>query len=157
MLKHFTSLFILLFVALLYSCGPDYNTDFEPPPPNAQLDDVFPNEIDGMKSSIERLKLTSPIEGFMAYYGERKITIDAILTPNKTVADDYFKEVIVPRIDEMKNHFRGKINGKWRASGTDEDGRKYYAWVNKGWIFMLSGVDNEHLSKAIDAFKYASE
>ncbi len=155
--KQFTFLFIVLLVALIYSCGFDYNTDFEPPPPNAQLDEVFPKEIDGMNSRIEKMNLTSPIEGFMAYYGESKITIDAILAPNKTVADDYFKEVFVPRFDEMKNHFRGKINGKWSASGTDENGRKFFAWVNKGWIFMLNGVDKEHLSQAIDAFKYVSK
>ena len=110
-------LIIVPLVALIYSCGSDFNTDYEPPLPNAQLDEVFPNEIDGMNRKIEKLNLTHPIEGFMAYYGERKITIDAILAPSKSVADDYFKEIFVPRFDAMKNHFRGKINGKrnrWR-------------------------------------------
>jgi hypothetical protein len=57
----------------------------------------------------------------------------------------------------MKNHFRGKVNGQWSASGTDEKGRRWFAWVNNGWIFLLSGIDKEHLSKAVDAFKYVSK
>jgi len=156
MLKKFNS--IILFVLLLITaCGPDYNTDFEPPPPNARLDDVFPTEIDGMRSNVERMTVSHPLEGFTAAYGNDKITIDAILAPNKETADNYFKETIVPRFDEMKNHFRGNINGSWSASGTDENGRRWYGWVNNGWIFLLSGSDKDNLGKAIDAFKYISK
>ena len=149
---------LFLFVLLLITaCGPDYNTDFDPPPPKARLDDVFPSEIDGMKSNIERLNLNHPLEGFTASYGEGKITIDAILAQTKANADAHFKEVIAPRFDKMKNHFRGNINGKWSASGTDEKGRKWFAWANDSWIFLLSGSDKGYLSKAIDAFKYISK
>ena len=148
------TLIVLLFIT---GCGPDYNTDFEPPPPDAKLDDVFPAEIDGLKSKIERLTLIHPLEGFTAFYGDGKITIDAILAHTKDNADSHFKEVIAPRFDKMKNHFRGKINGQWSASGTDEKERRWFAWVNDGWIFLLSGTDKEHLSKAVDAFKYVSK
>jgi hypothetical protein len=149
---------IILFVLLLITaCGPDYNTDFEPPPPNASLDEVFPAEIVGMKRNLERITLSHPLEGFTATYGNDKITIDAILSPNKETADNYFKEKIVPRFDEMKNHFRGNVNGRWSASGTDEKGRRWFGWVNNGWIFLLSGSDKDNLKKAIDAFKYISK
>ena len=151
---------ILLFPILLLilsACGPDYNTDFEPPPPNAKLDDVFPAEIFGMKRDVRRMQLDHPLEGFTASYGEGKISIDAILTQGKSDADDYFKNSIAPEYDKMKNHFRGNINGKWSASGTGQNGRKWFAWVNNRWIFQLSGSDKDNLSKAIDAFKYVAE
>lgn len=156
MLRKFNML-ILFTILLITACGPDYNTDFDPPPPDAKLDEVFPNEIDGMKSKVERLNLNHPLEGFTAFYGDGKITIDAILAQTKTNADAHFKEVIAPRFDKMKNHFRGNINGRWSASGTDENGRKWFAWANNSWIFLLSGSDKENLSKAIDAFKYVSK
>jgi hypothetical protein len=156
MLKAF-NVFALFTLLLITACGPDYNTDFEPPPPNARLDDVFPPEIDGMKSRIERMNLEHQLEGFTAQYGDGKITIDAILAESKSNADAHFKEEIAPLFDKMKNHFRGNINGRWRASGTAENGRRCFAWANGRWIFSMSGSDREHLSKAIDAFKYVSK
>ncbi|MBT8379088.1 MAG: hypothetical protein KJN64_07650 [Ignavibacteria bacterium] len=146
--------FTLLFIT---ACGPDYNTNFDPPPPDARLDDVFPKEISGMKSKIERMNLDRPLEGFTAFYGDGEITIDAILAGSKSNADAHFKEVIAPRFDKMKNHFRGNINGRWTASGTDENGRRWFAWVNNSWIFLVSGSDKENLSNAIAAFKYVSK
>jgi hypothetical protein len=148
---------ILFVLVLVTACGPDYNTDFDPPPPNARLDDVFPKEINGIQNSIERMNLDRPLEGFTALYGSGEISIDAILADSKTNADSHFKEVIAPRFDKMKNHFRGNINGRWRASGTDENGRNWFAWANGKWIFLISGSDKENLSNAIDAFKYVSK
>lgn len=150
---------LLLPILLLFlsGCGPNYNTDFEPPPPNAKLDDVFPLNIDGMKREVRRMELDHPIEGYTAVYGNNQITIDAILTPGKNDADNHFKNVIVPEYDKMKNHFRGNINGKWSASGTDQNGRKWFAWVNNRWIFQISGADKDNLTKAVDAFKYVTE
>ena len=148
---------ILFLFLLITACGPDYNTDFDPPPPNARLDDVFPNEIDGLNSNVERMALSHPLEGFTATYGNGEITIDAILAQDNETADNYFKETIVPRFDEMKNHFRGNINGRWSASGTDEGGRRWYGWVNNSWIFILSGSSKDNLAKAIDTFKYISK
>jgi hypothetical protein len=154
--KIFIAFTLSLFV-FIAACGPDYNTDFEPPPPNAKLEEVFPADIEGMRSYIERINLAHPLEGFSAAYGNDKITIDAILAPDKQTADDFFKETIVPRFDKMKNHFRGNINGKWRASGTDKEGKKWFGWVNNRWIFLLSGSNKENFAKAIDAFKFISE
>ncbi len=150
-------LIVLHLIILLSACGPDFNTDFEPPPPNARLDDVFPPEINGMKSNIERIVLQHPLDGFKALYGDGKITIEAILAQTKENADSYFKDEIVPKFDKMKNHFRGSINGNWRADGTDENGRRWFAWANESWIFVLSGSDKDQLSDAIDAFKYVSK
>jgi len=48
------------------------------------------------------------------------------------------------------------LNGKWSASGTDSDGRKWFAWVNNSWIFVMSGSDKGDLMKAIDAFNYVA-
>lgn len=153
-----TTITITLFSLLIIitACGPDYNTDFEPPPPNARVNEVFPEKINGMEANIKKMNLDQPMEGFSAVYGKDKIIIDAILAPNKSIADDHFKDVIVPRFDEMKNHYRGQVNGKWSASGTDENGRKWFAWVNNSWVFVLSGSDKENLMKAINTFEYVA-
>lgn len=152
----FYAIALISLIFIVTTCGPDYNTNFEPPPPNANVNEVFPGEIDGMKVDIKRMTLTKPLEGFSARYGGDKISIDAILAPAKSVADDHFKDAIVPKFDEMKNHWRGKVNGKWSASGTDDDGRKWFGWVNNSWVFVMSGSDKGNLMKAIDAFKYVA-
>ena len=149
---------VSLIILIIFSgCGPDFNTDFEPPKPDASLTDVFPDEIGGMKGVITRKNLKSPRIGFSSTYGEGKIVISTIQTPNKAAADEYFKSAIVPNFDIMKNHFRGNVNGKWTASGTDEKGRKWYGCVNNNWVFLLNGSDNKYFKMAIDAFNFVEE
>ena len=147
----------LMMLIVLSSCGPDYNTDFDPPPPDAKLTDVFPEEIGGMKGIVQRADLKSTALGFSSTYGEERIVINVIQTKSKDAADEYFKTAFVPIFDKMKNHFRGSINGKWRASGTDETGRKWYGWVNNNWVFLINGSDDKYFKMGIDAFKYIKE
>ncbi|MFC2119952.1 hypothetical protein ACFLQ4_02660 [Bacteroidota bacterium] len=154
----FTFAIITLMVLIALSgCGPDFNTDFDPPPTDAKLTDVFPDEIGGMKGIITKAKLISPAVGFSSNYGEGKIVISAIQTASKAAADKYFEIAMVPNFDKMENHFRGNINGNWRASGTDEKGRKWYCWVNNNWVFLINGSDTKYFKMAIDAFEYVEE
>ena len=147
----------LIMLVILSGCGPDFNTDFDPPKPDAELTDVFPDEIGGMIGVITRKNVKSPMVGFSSTYGEGNIVISTIQTPNKAAADDYFKSAIVPNFDKMKNHFRGNVNGKWSANGTDEKGRKWYGWVNNNWVFLLNGSDIKYFKMAIDAFNFIEE
>ncbi len=154
--------FLLVMVSLiiliaLNGCGPDFNTDFNPPTPDADITDVFPDEIGGMKGVITMKNLKSPMFGFSSTYGEGRIVISAIRTPTNAGADEYFEFGIVPNFDKMKNHFRGNVNGKWRANGTDEKGRKWYGWVNNNWVFLLNGSDTKYFIMAIDAFNFIEE
>ena len=147
----------LIILIILSGCGADFNTDFDPPKPNAEITDVFPGKIGGMKGVIERANLISTLVGFSSTYGEGRIVLSAIHTQSKGAADEYFEFAIVPNFDKMKNHFRGNVNGKWRANGTDEKGRKWYGWVNNNWVFLLNGSDNKYFKMAIDAFKFIEE
>ena len=147
----------LIILITLSGCSPDFNTDFDPPKPEAKITDVFPDEIGGMKGVIARKNLKSSLVGFSSTYGEGRIVISTVQTPNKTAADEYFEFAIVPNFDKMKNHFRGNVNGKWRASGTDEKGRKWYGWVNNNWVFLLNGSDIKYFKMAIDAFNFVEE
>jgi len=147
----------LMILIILSGCGPDFNTDFDPPPPDANFTDVFPDEIGGMKGIVTKAKLISAAVGYSSTYGEKKIVISAIQTPSKAAADKYFEIAIVPNFEKMKNHFRGRINGNWRASGTDEKGRKWYSWVNNSWVFLINGIDAKYFKMAIDAFDYIEE
>jgi hypothetical protein len=147
----------LITLIIVSSCSPDFNTDFEPPKSDADITDVFPDEIGGMKGVIERAKLISAVVGFSSTYGEGRIVISAIQTPSKAAADEYFEFAVVPNFDKMKNHFRGSVNGKWRASGTDEKGRKWYGWANNNWVFLLNGSDTKYFKMAIDAFNFIEE
>jgi hypothetical protein len=147
----------LINLIILSGCSPDFNTDFEPPKPDAKLTDIFPDEIGGMKRVIARANLKSPMAGFSSTYGEGRIVISTIQTPSNAAADEYFEFAIVPNFDKMKNHFRGNVNGKWSANGTDEKGRKWYGWVNNNWVFLLNGSDTKYFKMAIDAFNFVEE
>jgi hypothetical protein len=147
---------IMILIAF-YGCSPDFNTDFDPPSPDAKLTDVFPDEIGGMKGIITRAKLITAAVGFSSTYGEGKIVISAIQTASKVAADKYFELAIIPNFDKMKNHIRGNINGNWTASGTDKKGRRWYSWVNNNWVFLINGMDAKYFKMAIDAFKFIEE
>ena len=147
----------LIILIILSGCNADFNTDFDPPKPDANLTYVFPEEIGGMKGVIESANLRSTLVGFSSTYGEGRIVISTIQTPSKAVADEYFEFAIVPNFDKMKNHFRGNVNGKGRASGTDEKGRKWFGWVNNNWVFLLNGSDTKYFKMAIDAFSFVEE
>jgi len=147
--------FVLL--AAISACRPDLNTDFDPPAPNAKIDDIFPLTINNWVRSLRRAKLIYPFAGAVASYENESITIDAVLAPDGKKANEYFKTGIIPNFDKMKNHIYKKTDGRWRASGTDSDGRKWFAWVNHQWIFMISGIDEEHFKLAVNAFRYIEE
>jgi len=146
--------FTIIFIA---GCGPDFKTDFDPPPPDGKLEDIFPATIGEMPVNLSRAKLQPPLMGFSGIYGDNNVVINSIRLPDKTSADDYFKRAIVPNFDKMKNHFRGQINGRWRASGTDESDRRWFGWVNNNWIFLINASDKNYFKMAINAFKYIEE
>jgi len=147
----------LITLIILSGCSPDFNTDFDPPKPEAKFTDIFPDEIGGMEGVITRKNLKLPMVGFSSTYGEGRIVISAIRTPSNAAADEYFEFAIVPNFDKMKNHSIGNVNGKWRANGTDGKGRKWYGWVNNNWVFLLNGTDAKFFKMAIDAFKFVEE
>lgn len=147
----------LIILIILSGCSPDFNTDFDSPRPEAKITDVFPDEIGEMQGVITRKNLKLPMVGFSSTYGEGRIVVSVIRTPSNAAADEYFEFAIVPNFDKMKNHFRGNVNGKWSANGTDEKGRKWYGWVNDNWVFLLNGSDTKYFKMAIDAFEYVEE
>jgi len=130
----------LIILIILSGCSPDFNTDFDPPKPEAKFTDIFPDEIGGMEGVITRKNLKLPMVGFSSTYGEGRIVISAIRTPSNAAADEYFEFAIVPNFDKMKNHFR-----------------KWYGWVNNNWVFLLNGSDTKYFKIAIDAFNFVEE
>lgn len=144
----------IIAVLLLTACNLKYNTDFAPPAENPKYIDVYPETINDLKITVERINVENPeIQGFNGVYGENEIVISAYQTPSNEVAGAYFKDEIVPVFDKMSSHSRGSINGQWYASGSDGE-RKNYGWVNTNWIFVISGSNEVNFNAGIDAFKF---
>ncbi|MBN1524938.1 MAG: hypothetical protein JW904_10665 [Spirochaetales bacterium] len=139
----------VLFV-LFVSCG-GYNLNFPPPAQDAQPQDIFPAEIDGLKYQLQK---AGDIGGLIAVYGKGEITIRASRLKTKDEADIGFKNAILPLFNDFPTRASGKINGIYKASGTDGNGRNYFAWVNNNYIFLIAGHDKSFLEKGIDAFPY---
>lgn len=155
---YFPLIFLVSASLFLAACGKGYNTDFPPPSATAEIDEVFPANIDGLERNIQKMNYgVDNIAGFKAEYGSSvDITIEVIQTNGPVDADNYFQNRIIPQFDSMPNHFRGNINGKWEASGTDGSGREWFAWVNQNWIFVMSGATGDLLDKAVKEFKYVA-
>jgi hypothetical protein len=49
------------------------------------------------------------------------------------------------------------LDNRWKALGTDKDGRQWLAWVNTNWIFVISGADDETFDLVVRACKFVSE
>lgn len=144
-------------VLLLFSCGSKYNMDYAVPAENASLDDVFPASIAGMDNVIFDLDLPSDLIGFQAEYGESSpLVIGVIQAENEARASSAFENQIVPLIDEMPTNSRGNINGRWKATGKDSQGRKWVAWSNLNWIFFIHCADEAVFDQAIDDFAFIS-
>ncbi|MBN2079776.1 MAG: hypothetical protein JW838_12470 [Spirochaetes bacterium] len=139
---------VILFVA----CG-GYNLNFLPPADNAKPQDIFPADIDGLKPALRK---AGDIGGITAVYGNGDISIRVTRMKDREQADMGFKQAIVPQFKDFPTRSSGKINGVWKASGTDGTGRSYFAWVNTNYIFMITGKDKAHMLKGIDAFQYIS-
>lgn len=144
--------YLFVFLALI-SCG-GYNLNYLPPANDAEPNEIFPQNIDGMKPEYRK---APDIGGIIAVYGSGKITIRVSRLKTKEEADTGFKKAIVPQFKDFPVKSSGKINGIWKASGKDGNGRKYYAWVNQNYIFMITGADEKQLLKGIDAFQYISQ
>lgn len=150
MLKYVT---ILVLSASLFVAGcSSYNTDFPPPTSSDKISDIIPQNINGLKPKIDM----KTVGRLVAVYGSNQMYIQMINLKSKQDADTVFSKQVVPKFDKMPTKFRGKINGVWKASGTDSAGRKWVAWVNGKVLFMIYGSNKDNLNKLIDSFKYIS-
>ena len=152
-MKIVSTIFVLCTIVLLLSgCG-GYNTDHTPPDKDAAIKSVFPAEIDGIKGKFKRSK---GIGGVESVYGD-KMVIRLISMKNKNQADIGFQKEVLTKIDKMPVKASGKINGRWKASGTDQTGRKWYAWTRQNYIYVINGKNKIYLEKVVDAFPYISK
>ena len=140
---------------ILVSCGSSYNTEFAPPSQNAQLTEVFPQDIGGTKADIQPIKEVTTGIAYEANYNDL-IKITVMQFKEKSEADAFFKAKVVPLFDKMTNHSRAQVNGKWYAKGSDNTG-EHYAWVNQNWVLGIYAKDDAEFSKAVAAFNYISE
>ncbi len=150
-----TLLFSLLLVITVGLGCTQYNTDFAPPGTEDKVSDIIPMEIDGLKV---RLNANEPGR-IVANYGineKNEMSIEMINFPNTKKAHEIFSKVMVPKFDAMPTKYRAKVNGYWRASGKDKQGRHWYAWTNEKVLFLINARNKERFHQLVDAFKYIS-
>lgn len=149
---------VVVFISVIFFSSSQYETDFPPPSPNAGVNEVFPETINGKQRTLKKLPIEDELyKGFQAWYGEtQEIQISVVQSRDPAAADKYFENTIVPQIDTMPNHSRARVNGRWFAKGTDAHGGRWYGWVNRNWVFWVFGVNKKLLNQAIDEFSYIS-
>ncbi|MEM7184352.1 MAG: hypothetical protein AAF518_25865 [Spirochaetota bacterium] len=146
--------FISLFVFL--ACD-GYNTNFPPPTAEMKLQQVFPESLG--KYPRKGIKAMNPNKqkAFLAVYGESDASIQLIVLASHNDANLYFKKFIVPEIDNLKNHSRGKVNGKWFGKGKGPNKELHYRWVNDKYIFAIQAKDKETFAVVVDGFSYIAK
>ena len=105
---------------------------------------------------IARLSLPEDYIGYDAFYAEGNISMRIIRCPEREKANLYFGTVIIEEFKRKKVHTYNNLKGRWKATGKDEDGRRWLAWVNETWIFMLSGSDKGHFDLAVRVCGFVS-
>jgi hypothetical protein len=137
---------------LITGCGSNYNTDYAPPGKKARPAEVFPTDVGGNDALIERIK-----NGYQAMYGEKDVIIRIVQLANKVEADTFFSRMIVPEFDKMPSHFRGQVNGRWYAKGSDSSGMKAYGWVNNQWVFVIKAKSEVLFDETVEKLEYISK
>lgn len=145
-------IYIFIIAALAAGCS-NYKTDMDPPLATAQLDDIFPRRIEDYEGEMRQSGTPGGLE---VVYGDNKMFIRMIIFNTSEEANQIFKQYIAPYFNEMPTHSTGNINGKWSASATQDDGRKWFGWTNRNYIFVINGENETFLNKVIDNFDYIS-
>ena len=140
----------LLFLAACQT----YNTNFPTPPQNASIEEIVPEQIGDWKP---RFAKAENIGGMRALYGENILGIQVTRLPNFESASLAFQSAIKPLFNQMPKRFSTSMNGNWTAGGTDHTGRKWYAWNNENYIFILDALNEKHFELLLTHFKYISK
>ncbi len=150
---------LLLFTAtlLLTACGGSYNTEFAPPTGEEKYSDIVPSEISGEAMRAVRLELDpDTYHGARFEFGE-KASILMIQSGNETALDAYFKETVVPQMEEgYGSKMSGKINGRWSARASGQSGR-FKAWQNGAYIFVIKASTDEIFEEIVEKFPYIAK
>lgn len=161
---------IVLF--LTAGCEAKYDFNLSPPYVNARMNEVFPESI--RNSLGTTVKETMPDDRYLGYtvsYLDKAITYTVIKCLDKELtfeqllvqteptkaALEYFNSVIKEKFAAMPYHTFGKKDGFWQAFGKDTEGRRWLAWINSLWVFILSGKDSDHFKLAVRASRFVSE
>ncbi|MBN2442447.1 MAG: hypothetical protein JXJ04_13920 [Spirochaetales bacterium] len=149
--------FGFLFIILLSSCSKErFDFDYDPPSPDAILEEIFPGSIKGSQRSGMALEMDRGFRGYKSVYLDGKITMEIIKCPGEKEANYYFGTTIVPEFKSKKVRHYDNFNNRWKATGTDTDGRKWIAWVNYVWIFRLSGQTEELFNYVVRVCSFVS-
>ena len=145
-------LFIILILMLTISCKPKLYVDFDPP---SSLDSgLFPASIEGKDAKISEDPQPEGFSGYVAVYGDNDMLIRVVKASSAEEADNYFKSYLVPYYDKLPTNHRVRENDKFVAEGIDIHETHWNSWVNKNWIFTISGKTEADLKSAIEAFEY---
>ena len=153
--NRFLQLSLIVSLLFLFSCGgPSYNTDYEPPSQDADINEVFPETISGLEREVTMLDIDKDFYlGVQAKYGD-DIVIEIIITKPEADHNKYIEDFLVPEIDKLSNNFRGNINGKWAGRGNDGDFR-LYAWEHQRHLYKIKAKE-EVFEDAVLLFNFIS-
>ncbi len=149
----------VLFFSLIFlvSCGgTSYNTDYLPPDPDTDVNDVFPEKIADLEREVAKMDISDEnFRGVKATYGGREIIIEVVRVMDGGNANDYLENFLYAKIDALSSHSRANINGKWTGRGSDSE-NKLFAWQSEDWIFMIK-AKKDLFPDVLENFDYISE
>ncbi|HCL57053.1 MAG TPA: hypothetical protein DHW82_08620 [Spirochaetia bacterium] len=151
------SILLLTAFFVFSGCAKKYNTNFKTPPSDADFDQVFPVEIDSLKRDITQMSLPKTVLGFTAKYGTGEIEISVIQTGSPKDAIEFYKSYITPKTNQMPSRMQSSVNQEFQIEATDQEGRLWYIWNNKNWIFMINASNKSFFDKAVEAFPYIAK
>jgi len=142
----------VIFSIFLISCNisPEYSLNIPPPPNTAWPEDIYPDQIYGIKAVVS----TKEYGGKEAKYGNDKSIYVARMS-TKEEAISFFRENILPEFDSLPSNYCGIVDNQFYAKA-NENGKTFYGWVNNRYIFVLKGYSDKAFNELIDNFAYIS-
>ena len=142
-----------LLLASTISCNlaPEYNLNFAPPSDKSWPEDIYPAKIAGISPEIS----TKQYGGTEAKYGSNKTIYIARFTDQKE-AISFFQQNVLSEFKTLSTNFSATVNGQFYAEAHDNT-KKYFAWVNHRYLFVLKGNSAADFDTLVNNFNYISK
>jgi|GEM_PF-7026709 len=143
-------------VALLTSCGDNYEINFPPPKPEVTYREILPVEVGGNPVKGQALSLDQKqYKGIMAVYGTDASLI-LVQCKDQDAMDSYVKNTVLPRLEDFGSRSSAKIKGVWGLKASGKMGR-VYGWQNSNWLFIIQAANDKIFDEAVSKFAFISK
>lgn len=145
--------FMASIVMSLLRDSPEFNIDLPSPTGRETYAQVMPASIGGQSMTIHPLPDDAHrFHGIRAEYGIGA-AIEIGQAQSQQDLDSHVDTQLRQRLAAYASRHSGKIEGRWRLSGSGEQGR-FFGWQNDTWLFVIEASDQQLFDEIVEKFAF---